>query len=160
MLFGLGLGSSLGDREGNLQLAVACLCAHPGMRLGRVSRIYETPALQNLAHGRFLNAAISVDWEDSPAQLLRWVKRCEERIGRVRSSRWGDRLIDIDLLWWEGEPISEEHLQVPHPGLLNRNFAIWPLLEVIPWAGGPSGVPYGQRLGDLRAPSAIGVLAG
>ena len=141
-------------------MAVACICAHPGSRLCRVSRIYETPALQKLARGRFLNAAISVYWEDSPAQLLEWVKRCEKQIGRVQTSRWGDRLIDIDLLWWEGGVVSEENLQVPHPELLNRNFAMWPLLEVIPWAAGPSGVPYWQRLGDLRAPSATGVLAG
>ena len=141
-------------------MSVACVCAHPGVRLCRVSRIYETPALQKLARGRFLNAAISVDWQGTPAQLLGWVKHCEKRIGRVQTSHWGDRLIDIDLLWWEGEAVVEENLRVPHPELLNRNFAMWPLLEVIPWAAGPMGVPYRQQLGGLKAPSAMGVLAG
>lgn len=160
MLYGLGLGSSLGDREKSLRLAVACLSSHVDLRLQRVSRIYETPALEGLAYGRFLNAAISVEWKGTPLQLLNWSKRCEQRVGRVRSSRWGDRLIDIDLLWCSESVVSDEVLHIPHRELLNRNFAIWPLLEVIPLAVCPSGVPYRQRLGKMRAPVAVGVLAG
>ena len=141
-------------------MAAACLASHPELKLLRVSRIYETPALENRAQGRFLNAALAVDWRASPTELLTWAKRCEEKVGRVRSTRWGDRLIDIDLLWWEGGVVSGETLQIPHPELINRNFAIWPLLEVIPEAGSPSGVPYRQRLVEMKAPAAIGVLAG
>ena len=156
----MGLGSSLGDRENSLRLAVACVGSHPKLAVERVSRIYETPALKNLAQGRFLNAAIAVNWAGTPSELLQWVKRCEERMGRVESSRWGDRVIDIDLLWSAVGLVETESLHLPHRELLNRNFAIWPLLEVIPWAAGASGVPYRQRLGELRAPAAVGVLAG
>ena len=159
-LYALGLGSSIGDRLGSLQLAVAYLGADPRLSVLRVSRVYETPALENRAHGRFLNAGIAADWSGSPSELLSLCKQCELRLGRVPGRRWSDRPIDVDLLWSNLGQIERPGLVLPHPQLSVRNFALWPLLDLFPGACDPSGEPYQERLTKMKAPAAIGVLAG
>ena len=156
----VGLGSSLGIRREMLELAVAAIRVNPRVTLGRCSRIYETPPLGESSRMAYLNAAISLDWEGSPNELLVLLKSVEERLGRQRSRRWADRVLDADLLWVEGYFSNGPNLVLPHPGLKERNFAIWPLLEVEPGALDESGVTYWQRLQKMRAPTAVGVLAG
>ena len=157
--YALGLGSSIGDRFQALELATAFLGASSQARLLRTSRVYETPAWEARAQGRFLNAAVSLEWAGSPEELLVLAKQCEIRLGRERGKHWGDRSLDVDILWAEGLQIQSPHLVVPHPLVHVRNFAIWPLVEVCPGAKDPAGVTYRQRLQQMRAPAAIGVLA-
>ena len=108
----------------------------------------------------YLNAAISLDWQGDPNELLVLLKAVEERVGRAPSRRWADRVLDADLLWVDGFRCNEPNLVIPHPRLKERNFAIWPLLEVEPGARDETGVTYWQRLQKMRAPTAVGVLAG
>ncbi len=113
-----------------LELAVGALSA-AGARVLRTSRIHLTPPSGGVARRPFQNAAVLVEWPGELPDLLSVAKRIEAQLGRRRGSRWGDRVLDIDLLW-----ASEKHcsaaLQVPHPRLAERAFALTPLLEVWP----------------------------
>ena len=156
----VGLGSSLGFRREMLEMAVQAIRLHPRVRLHRCSRIYETPPMGENSNSAYLNAAISLDWQGEPNELLVLLKAVEQRVGRAPSRRWADRVLDADLLWVDGFRCNEPNLVIPHPRLKERNFAIWPLLEVEPGARDEAGVTYWQRLQKMRAPTAVGVLAG
>jgi len=142
-----------------LELAVAAIRVDPRIELHRCSRVYETPPMGENSRLAYLNAAISVGWEGEPHALLALLKNVEDRLGRQRSRRWADRVLDADILWMDSVSLNTPDLVLPHPGLKDRNFAIWPLLEVEAGACDELGVTYWQRLPKMRAPSAVGVLA-
>jgi 2-amino-4-hydroxy-6-hydroxymethyldihydropteridine diphosphokinase len=156
----VGLGASIGSRRRTLQLAVEAIRAHPKARCVRLSRIYESPPLGTAAKGVFLNGAVLCDWQEDSLALLHFLKQLERRFGRQQSARWGDRVLDADILWVEGLQLKTRLLEIPHPGLLKRNFALWPLLDVLPEAVERHGVTTRQQLAKMRPPAAIGVLAG
>lgn len=156
----VGLGSSIGSRERTLQLAVEAIRAHPKARCVRLSRIYESPPFGSTAKGVFLNAAVLCEWPGDSHDLLHFLKQLEHRLGRQQSARWGDRALDADILWVEGVQLKTPDLEIPHPGLLKRNFALWPLLDVLPKAVERHGVTPWQQLDKMKPPAAIGVLAG
>ena len=127
----VGLGSNLGDREGNLRGAVELL-----RELGpvRVSRIRETDPVGVTDQPRFLNAVVQLETELSARELLDRLLEIERRLGRNRSAetRWGPRIIDLDLLLYGDETIDEPGLTVPHPRLAERGFVLEPLHELAP----------------------------
>lgn len=126
----IGLGSNLGDRLGYLQLAIRQL----GL-LGEVSAIsslYETAPLGGVPQGAYLNAAVVLETTTPPRELLSELLKIEASAGRMRRERWGPRTLDLDLLLYGSETINETDIQVPHPRLLERRFALEPLLEVWP----------------------------
>lgn len=135
----VGIGSNLGSREALLRAAIALL----GREVVAVSRLYRTPPL-GPPQPEFLNAAVRVRTELSPLALLSELQRVEAQLGRVRRERWGPRTIDLDFLWWEGGAIDEPGLSVPHPGLMERAFALGPLLDVAP------ELPFGPCLAELE----------
>jgi 2-amino-4-hydroxy-6-hydroxymethyldihydropteridine diphosphokinase len=143
-----------------LQLAVQAIGAHKNAVCVRVSRVYESPPMGNTAKGAFVNAAVLCEWQGSPVELLCFLQGLEHRLGRQQSARWGDRVLDADILWVEGVKMKTKALVIPHPGLVSRNFAIWPLLDVLPNAVEHHGVTTAQQLAKMKAPAAIGVLAG
>src|SRR4051795_13232343 len=109
------------------------------MRVARVatvrarSRVYETAPVGKTDQPAFLNAAIAVETELPPLALLDALLGIERDLGRIRSEdveRWGPRTIDLDILWMEGVTLNDPRLQVPHPRLEQRAFALIPLLEV------------------------------
>ncbi len=130
----IGLGSNLGDRQANLDGAVARLREDRELYVLRQSLVYETEPVGGPAQGAFLNAALLVVTSLSARALLDRALAVEASLGRVRSAdtRWGPRTIDLDLLWIEGEAVHEEGLEVPHARLLERTFALRPLLDVAP----------------------------
>ena len=151
----LGLGANLGDRLANLRNAVAAIEAE-GMEVLRKSRVYETPPAGGPPQPDYLNAAVAVA---VPYDLEAALERClaiERRFGRIRPDpiRNGPRPLDIDLLWSEGCPTSRGALEVPHPRLHLRPFALRPLLDVMPEARDPSGRLYAE-LEAARAPIAV-----
>jgi len=113
-----------------------------------------------VAGNSFLNAALLLEWSESPHRLLAVLKGLEERMGRRASAHWGDRVFDADILWMEGVQLREEDLVIPHPGLWERNFALWPFSDLLGGAYEEAGVTTAQRLTQMRAPAAIGVLGG
>lgn len=138
----IGLGANLGSREATLRAAIALL----GLEVVATSRLYATAPL-GPPQPTFLNAAVRVRTELAPLALLARMQGVETQLGRVRRERWGPRTVDLDLLWWEGGPVDEPNLTVPHPGLLERSFALAPLLDVAP------ALPFGGRLAELGPPA-------
>ncbi len=124
----LGLGTNLGDRMANLrsaQDALADFC-----RIIDRSRIYETAPVGLLEQPSFLNMALKAETALAPIPLLTALKTLEKELGRVDGVRWGPRLIDIDILLYDGMHFIDPILEVPHPRLTERRFALAPLADV------------------------------
>lgn len=150
----IGLGSNVGDRLANLDEAVARLRADRAFHVLRRSPVYETPPAGGPPQGDYLNAALLVVTSLDARSVLERALGIEHDLGRVRSpdTRWGPRTIDLDLLWIEGEAVSEDGLVVPHPRLVDRPFALRPLLDVA-----PDAVDFrtGRAYASLPAASAV-----
>lgn len=124
----LGLGTNLGDRSANLRAAIAALA-----ELGDVaaqSRVYETAPMLVLDQPAFLNMAARLETGLDPVDLLAGLKEIEQRLGRVESVRYGPRLIDLDILFYDALVMDEPHLTIPHPRLPERRFALAPLADI------------------------------
>ncbi|CAN5237409.1 hypothetical protein BH20ACT8_BH20ACT8_02680 [soil metagenome] len=134
----LGLGSNLGDSLGTLQSAVEQLDDDPDTRVDAISGVYQTDPVGGPDQDDFCNLAARVATRRSPRRLLALCQDVEGALGRVRTVRWGPRTIDVDILLYSDRTVSRKDLQVPHPRLLERPFALIPLIEVAP----------GQRLPD------------
>jgi len=133
MLFYLGLGSNLGDGRENINRAVELL-GQVG-RIIAVSELIESePWGFESIHG-FTNAVASFQTSLTPMQLLEETQRIEKKMGRTQKHRPGesytDRIIDIDLLIYDGPAISNERLTLPHPLIEKRDFVRIPLMECI-----------------------------
>ena len=126
----LSLGSNLGNRLGYLQAAVEEIDRLPGTRVGRVSKVYETEPVGMPAQPDFLNLALEIQSDLSPAALLKSVKEIEAKVGRIETFRYGPREIDIDILFFGSEVVSEPLLTIPHPELTRRAFVLVPLAEL------------------------------
>lgn len=144
----LGLGANLGNRLENLRSAVTAIESVAAV-LAR-SDVYETPPAGGPPQPDYLNAAIAVRASLSPSELLERCLAVERSMGRTRPDavRNGPRPIDIDLLWGEGLVLAEPSLDLPHPRLVERVFALRPLLDVAPDACDPRN---GTRYADLAA---------
>jgi 2-amino-4-hydroxy-6-hydroxymethyldihydropteridine diphosphokinase len=141
----IGLGSNLGDRAGYIRSAIESFAASPELRVIARSPVYESPPAGGPSQGDYLNAALLLRTSLPARALLDRALAVERSLGRIRKNaeRWGPRTIDIDLLWIEAEVIVEPELEVPHPRLRERNFALRPLLDVAPDAIDPrTGEPY------------------
>jgi 2-amino-4-hydroxy-6-hydroxymethyldihydropteridine diphosphokinase len=144
----VGLGANLGDREAMLRSAVEQLRAEPGVRVTAVSTFLDTAPVGIVDQPRFLNAAAAVETDLGARGLLDSLLGIERRLGRTRAGpRFGPRTIDLDLLLYGDEQIDEPGLQVPHPRLHERLFALEPLAELDP----DLVVPGRGRLADLVA---------
>jgi 2-amino-4-hydroxy-6-hydroxymethyldihydropteridine diphosphokinase len=129
----VGLGANLGDRSAILRAALEQLAAEPGVSLVAVSSVRETDPVGPVDQPRFLNAAAAVDTDLSPRGLLDRLLGIERRLGRTRAGpRFGPRTIDLDLLLYGQERLDEPGLEVPHPRLHERLFALEPLFELDP----------------------------
>ncbi len=128
----IGLGTNLGDRRVALEMALREMQQPPIMSVERVSSVYETAPVGVTAQPDFLNAVAQVQTTLSPRALLDALLNLENKMGRVRTLRWGPRVIDLDLLIYGGAHIAEPELEVPHPRLRERAFVLGPLAEIAP----------------------------
>ncbi|MDR7037244.1 2-amino-4-hydroxy-6-hydroxymethyldihydropteridine diphosphokinase [Methylobacterium sp. BE186] len=128
----LGLGSNIGDKRANLEAAVEGLRARRGIRITARSRDYRTPPWGDTDQDWFLNAAIGIETDLSPHDLLEACLATEAALGRVRERRWGPRVIDIDVLSYAGAEVSDERLVLPHRYVRERAFVLVPLAEIAP----------------------------
>lgn len=126
----LALGTNLGEREQNLQVAIDALQAE--MRLVKKSAIYVTPPWGFEDQSEFLNQVIEVRTNLEPLPLLAFLKDLETTMGRVKTFRNGPRLIDLDILFYGERLVAEPQLQIPHPRLQDRAFVLVPLCEIAP----------------------------
>lgn len=97
------------------------------------SSVYETAPLGPQDQGWYLNAVLEVATSDSPSDLLAKILEIERLLGRIRKQRWGERCIDIDILYYQQKIIDSQALVVPHPEIANRKFVLTPMVEIAPW---------------------------
>ncbi len=126
----LGLGTNLGDRRLNLQAAVKGLA--PEVLVTVESKAYETPAWGYEDQPPFLNMAIRAETDLQPSALLAHLKQLEAHLGRTATFRWGPRLIDVDILFYEDLILATPDLVIPHPHLQERAFVLVPLADIAP----------------------------
>jgi 2-amino-4-hydroxy-6-hydroxymethyldihydropteridine diphosphokinase len=145
----LGLGSNIEDRFEYLQSAVDALGAHPKIRVDAVSSVYETEPVGGPEQGAYLNMAVRAATLLSPRKVLGVSQDIERALGRERGERWGPRTIDVDLLLYDRATVRRRNLEIPHPRLTQRPFALVPLLEVAPGMRLPDGQSIASVLATL-----------
>lgn len=128
----VGLGANLGDAEGTVRAALGALGALPATQLVAVSRLFRTPAWGRVEQPAFVNAAAAVQTTLAAEALLDELQALEQRFGRERlpGQRWGPRTLDLDVLLYGQQVIALPRLQVPHPYLHQRAFALLPLADI------------------------------
>ena len=183
----LGIGSNCGDRLGYLRDAIQKIqfVVNPGsIEVCSVSPFYESEALLPVGAPQdwnqpFLNVNLLCKTKLPPLELLKLVKSIEVQIGRANRGRWAPREIDIDILIYGDLNFESETLKIPHPGLLERPFAILPLLDLVPnwkisiqgptfgiparhfvrqWKGNPETTPFRTRRSNLILTELVGIL--
>lgn len=150
----IGLGSNLGNREANLRAALDRLAALPLTRLVRESSLMETePVDSPPGAGLFLNGVAWIETSLVPLELLESLLAIERELGRDRQGqpRNAPRTIDLDLLLYGEQVINEPELQVPHPRMSEREFVLWPLLQIASKLTDPrDGTPYAEYFHKLK----------
>jgi len=123
------LGTNMGDKIQNLNTAIAYIEKEVGKVFAK-SNIYETAAWGKTDQPSFLNQAIGVQSELEPLQMLETLLNIEQKMGRVRIEKWGQRLIDIDIIFYGDEIWEGDDLKLPHPEMHKRRFVLEPLNEI------------------------------
>jgi len=147
---GLGFGSNVGDSPGHIRAAVATLAERGIVAFSAVSSVYRTAPWGVVDQADFANACAVGTTRLAPHALLDAVKRIEEELGRVKTFRWGPRVIDIDILFYGSDAISDARLVLPHREIFRRAFVLAPLAEIAPnrMIGGRRVVDALRALGD------------
>ena len=128
----LGLGSNVGDRADYLTRALTAIGGLEKSRIENMSSIYETEPWGKKDQADFLNQVVEVETQLDPHELLRICRKIEKKCDRRHGEMWGARTMDIDLLCYGDQIVQEATLQIPHPRLMERRFALIPLDEVAP----------------------------
>ena len=125
----LGLGTNLGNRLRNLSAARRRL-RQKGVRILRQSSVIETEPWGDTDQPRFLNQVVKVEWAGTARRLLAATRAVEREGGRKPTRRWGPRVIDVDILLFGDDRVSDGDLQIPHPGIRDRKFVQESLREL------------------------------
>jgi len=126
----LALGTNLGDRLENLHRAIEALA--PTVKILARSPIYETPPWGVTDQPAFLNMALRGETLLPPTALLHFLKSLERQLGRIPSVRYGSRLIDLDILFYDDLVLDSDELTIPHPRVHERAFVLVPLADLAP----------------------------
>ena len=143
----LSLGSNLGDRKANLEMALQQLQAEETV-VQQQSSIYETEPVERVDQPHFLNLVCRIESRLNPQALLELCHRIENRMGRVRQEPKGPRNIDIDILFYGRLILELPLLKIPHPALRQRRFVLTPLEEIAPEFSDPV---TGKSIHQLRS---------
>jgi len=152
-----GLGSNLGGRLQNLREAVEKL-EYSGFIIEKKSNVFETEPWGVIDQPSFLNACVKakVDKQISPEEILKIIKKTESDMGRVESTRYGPRIIDIDLLIIDSIIYNSDFLSVPHKEIFNRAFVLYPLSDVFPdWVHPVTGQSVNEAVLNFERPVRI-----
>ena len=129
----IGLGSNLQKPAQQIEAALAFVAEIPDTRLVRASSLYRSAPFGGIEQPDFVNAAASLVTKLGPQELLIQLQDVEKRQGRERDeTRWGPRVLDLDLLVYSDQRIDGPALTIPHPGIGERNFVLLPLGEIAP----------------------------
>jgi len=141
----IGIGSNLGSPAKNVRRALKAL--ETAGRVVAASRLYATKPWGKTDQPDFCNAVALVETPHAPRELLEQLKHLERELGRVPGERWGPRVIDLDILVYGEQRVDEPDLQIPHPRLYERAFALVPLAEVDPrFAAAVAALPPGESV--------------
>lgn len=124
----IGLGTNLGDRLANLHAARQAL--DPKVKLCQASSVYQTAPWGYLDQADFYNQVLEGETELTPLRLLNFLKKIEKDLGRIENFRYGPRLIDLDILFYDDLVKRTERLEIPHPRIPERAFVLVPLAEI------------------------------
>jgi 2-amino-4-hydroxy-6-hydroxymethyldihydropteridine diphosphokinase len=128
----LGVGSNLGDRRKNINLAVKLIGSLKNTKVMRLSKLSESaPCGGPAGQPDYLNAAVKISTGFSPLTLLKKLKTIEKKIGRTPAVRFGPRVIDLDILLYGDRVVCGRALTIPHPRMFDRDFVIKPLMQVL-----------------------------
>ena len=126
----IGIGSNLGDKIGQCERAIAEILKVDQHKLLAKSSLFKTEPIGDTSQDWFVNGVIKIETNLEPLELLQVLQEAESRLGRKKTSRWGPRTIDLDLLFYDEEEVQMEELQIPHPLLHERQFVLVPLAEI------------------------------
>lgn len=141
----------MGDRTGFCRRAVAALEEGPDIKIETVSSLYETSPVGGPPQRSFVNLAVRIFTDLETRALLAVCKEVERRLGRgPDDARWGPRVMDLDILLFGDEKVSEPGLKIPHPRIRERRFVLTPLLEIEPALTDPWGDPYATSLPEAE----------
>lgn len=147
----VGIGSNVGDRVAFCRRAVDELRASEGIDVQAVSSLYETSPLGGPPQRSFVNLAVKLETSLGPRELLQATQAIESKLGREPSDiHWGPRVVDLDILTFADEKVSEPDLEIPHPRMTQRRFVLVPLLEIDPEASDPWGSRYADVLDEAE----------
>ena len=132
MLAYIGLGSNLKGPKAQIKRALAALNDNNGTELMTVSSLYESKPLLDIPGPNYINAVCKIETKLSAIDLLDLCQEIEESQQRVREVKWGPRTIDLDILLYGEQVISNKRLTIPHPEAINRAFVLVPLFEINP----------------------------
>ena len=118
----LALGSNLGDRAAYLAQAREAIGRLPRTTVVGVTDVEETEPFGQPGQEKYLNQMIAIETELQPQELLAALQGIERDAGRIRDVRWGPRTLDIDIVKFERQSVSDDSLTIPHPGLRDRDF--------------------------------------
>lgn len=144
----IALGSNMGNRIENLNAAIRAIAKLPDVKIIKASSVYETEPVDCEEDDMYLNAAILVDANISPSMLLGECLGIEAAMGRVRTKKNAPRIIDLDLILYDGVKTESFELTLPHPRVLERAFVMAPLLELYP-SGRAPGMFFAPHLRDI-----------
>lgn len=126
----LSLGTNIGNRVANLREAISSLS--PQLDVKTKSKVYETPPWGYTNQDKFLNQSVKAITYLDPEPLLKHLKRLEIALGREKTFRYGPRLIDIDILFFDDIMLATPNLIIPHPNVHERGFVLLPLMDIAP----------------------------
>lgn len=150
----IAFGSNLGDRAATIRQAAVGISDLGGTVLLSLSPLYESAAVKphgvDLDAPEYLNAVALVNTDLPPEALLAELAGIEQDHGRERHERWGDRTLDLDIIWMDGVELTSDHLTIPHPRAHERSFVLVPWTDIQPGAVLPGHGPIAELADPLR----------
>ena len=128
----IAIGSNMESPAANCRQAMDRLADLPGMTLLARSSLYRSEPFGKTDQDWFVNAVVRIDTSLSPEELLKTCLSIEQEMGRTRSEKWGPRIIDLDILFYDDLILKLEGLEIPHPGIPERSFVLVPMNEIAP----------------------------
>ena len=126
----IGMGSNLNDRKNNLERALVEL--KKIAKIDKISSLYESHPWGYTEQDNFYNAVLKIKLNLEPLMLLSILKGIELKLGRSKTFKWGPRIIDLDILFYDSLVLNLPSLKIPHPEIKNRLFVLLPLIELKP----------------------------
>ena len=142
----IGLGSNLGQSQKQIQAACKDLTELSETKLIKCSSLFQSLPMGPQNQPNYVNAVVLIETKLSADRLLQQTQKIETQHGRIRKSdRWGPRTLDLDILLYGQQQLNEVNLTIPHIGMKQREFVLYPLFEIAP----ELILPCGEKLSDL-----------